>query len=108
MEDKVLSGPEVSFQLVLHAGNSRNYSIEALRCLMANDAEGAEENMKLAEDELTASHALEAQLLQRYAGGEKVDMDIFLVHANDHLTMAIMMQELVNELRPLIEKVSSI
>jgi|GEM_PF-109313 len=100
---------EISFQMVLHAGNARSLFIESLRLLISgNDNAEAKKKYDEGAAELVEAHKQESLFMAKYGNHEEVEMDIFLVHANDHLSMATTMQELCCELKPLIETVNSI
>jgi len=89
---------EISFQLILHAGNSRSSSMEALE--MARNARFAEAEEKLteAEDELHQAHESQTKLLVDEARGIEFRPNILLIHAQDHFTAAMLNLDLSREL----------
>lgn len=52
----------------------------------------AEELLKSAEEKLNQSHVAQFDLIQKEAEGERVPVNIILVHAQDHVTMAIIVR----------------
>lgn len=90
-------GYEVAFELILHAGNSKSSSLMAIDKAREFEFEEAEELLKAARTELKEAHLVQTGLIQGVARGEETQLNIILVHAQDHLTMAMMMVEQANE-----------
>lgn len=81
---------ELAFQIIVHAGESRSLSSEAMDSAENFDFDKAEELLKKANDEFLECHQVQTDLLTKEANGEKADINIILVHSQDHLTMATM------------------
>ena len=79
---------EIAFGVIMHAGDSKSYSMEAVTCAEKGDFEGAEEKLKLADQELRAAHETQTDLLQQEALGKKTELSLLMVHAQDHYSMA--------------------
>lgn len=88
-----MSGTDQAFQIILHAGNSRSSSVMAEDAAEEFDFEEAEKQLKEAADELNQAHLIQTELIQEETRGNKVDMNIIMVHAQDHLTMASLEME---------------
>ncbi len=88
---------ETSFGLILNAGNSKSNSLMAIEAAREFDFEEAEELIKKAEEDLHLAHETQTELIQKEAGGEKSEVNIILVHAQDHLTTAMIMIEQARE-----------
>lgn len=84
---------EIAFELILHAGNSRSQSILAVREAEAGNFEKAEEHLKEAENELRLAHDIQTDLLQKEAEGDTHEISILMIHAQDHLAMAMSQKE---------------
>lgn len=84
---------EIAFGLILHAGNSRSQSIQAVREAENGNFARAEECMKAAEEELHLAHEVQTELLQKEAGGDAMTINLIMVHAQDHLAMAMSQKE---------------
>lgn len=84
---------EIAFGLILHAGNARSQSIQAVKEAEKGDFTQAEECMKTAREELHQAHEIQTGLLQEEAGGDKKELNLLMVHAQDHLAMAMSQQE---------------
>lgn len=88
---------EMSFGLILNAGNSKSKSLMAIESAREFDFEEAENLVKDAESDLKMAHQTQTDLIQGEARGEKSEINIILVHAQDHLTTAMIMIDQAKE-----------
>ena len=84
--------------IIINAGDCKNHAYMALSKVNEGEYEEAEQEMQLANDALAKAHDAQTEMLQKEAGGEKVDFSILFVHAQDHLMTSILAKELVTEL----------
>ena len=96
---------QISFQLILHAGNSKSFSMEAVKLAYDNHFNEAALKIEDANKELTIAHKSQYDLLSDYSSGRGVDLDILLVHAQDHVTSAALMLDLAKEIINLNKKI---
>lgn len=89
---------EIAFQLIMEAGNSKAESMSAIQAARQGDMEQANLFLKNAETEMRKAHQLQIDMIQEEAAGKPVDVNIILVHAQDHLTMAIMARDMAEEM----------
>ena len=54
--------------------------------------------MKQGEDELLKAHEIQTKMLQDEAGGNKHEVTLLMVHAQDHLMNASLAQDLISEI----------
>ncbi|MDO4328818.1 MAG: PTS lactose/cellobiose transporter subunit IIA [Lachnospiraceae bacterium] len=87
-----------AFQMIMNAGNSRSKSMEALEAARNYDFELARVCLKEAEDELHQAHEAQTEMISAEAGGNAVEVNIILVHSQDHLTMAMMARDFAEEM----------
>ena len=59
---------QVVFQIILHAGDARNYAMEALRLARSKNYTEAKEFLKKSKEELSKAHHAQTTLLQEEAG----------------------------------------
>lgn len=85
------------FEIILYAGNSQSASLMALESAREKDFNNAEEQLSIARNELHKAHQVQTNLLQAFAGGEKKEIDVLMVHAQDHLTMASILRTISEE-----------
>ena len=82
---------------------TRGYAIFAEN--MLETAQGvAEEKLKESNDELLKAHQSQTHLLQEYAGGKEINVEIIMVHAQDHLMTTMTLREVALEMLNLYKK----
>ncbi|WP_020062942.1 PTS lactose/cellobiose transporter subunit IIA [Bacillus sp. 123MFChir2] len=93
-----------AFHLILHGGNARSSAMEAIQFAKQGQLSEADGKLQEADSELKEAHRLQTALIQREAGGEKVELTLLFVHAQDHLMNAMTMRELASEFVDLYRK----
>ncbi|HEK9101257.1 PTS lactose/cellobiose transporter subunit IIA [Bacillus pfraonensis] len=96
-----------AFHLILHGGNARSSAMEAIDYAKRGEFQEAEAKLQEALQELQEAHRLQTDLIQREAGGEKTEITLLMVHAQDHLMNAITVKELASEFVALYKKMSA-
>lgn len=81
---------ESSLQIILHAGNAKSSALMAIDAAAEGDYDEADRLLKEAQEEMTQAHKVQFGFTNAEANGQPVDINIILIHAEDHLTMAIM------------------
>lgn len=81
---------ELAFNIIVHAGESRSLSSEAMDASENYDFEKAEELLQKANEEFLKCHEVQTDMLTREANGEENEINVILIHSQDHLTMATM------------------
>ena len=81
---------ELAFNIIVHAGESRSLSSEAMDAAEDYNFEKAEDLLKQANEEFLKCHEIQTNMLTKEANGEKNDLNVILIHSQDHLTMATM------------------
>lgn len=99
---------EDSFQLILHAGNSKSSSMEAIMFARSGSFEAAAERVEDAKKELHKAHVIQTQLLVKESQGVKANPNMLMVHAQDHLNAAIVNLDISQELIFLYQEIQSI
>ncbi|MCD7908662.1 MAG: PTS lactose/cellobiose transporter subunit IIA [Clostridium sp.] len=94
MDDTKYAG---AFQIIMNAGNSKSAFLMAIEAAKDGDMEEAQARLKEAETEMRAAHQAQIDMIQQEAAGNPVDVNIILVHAQDHLTMAILAKDLAEQ-----------
>lgn len=89
---------EIIFTIILHAGNARAEAYEALRAAQAGDFDKAAEHLRQAEEEVSAAHRVQADMIQQEAQGNKVEITLLFVHAQDHLMTALSEKNLIENM----------
>jgi len=97
---------DLSFQLILHSGNARSLAMEALLEAKRGDFHKASNLMENADGEFVKAHRFQTDLIQAEAKGDKYDVPILLVHAQDHLMNALTVKDLIREFIALYQKLN--
>lgn len=99
---------ENAMQIILHAGNAKSAALMAIDAAAEGDFEQAEANLKEAQEEIHEAHGVQFGLIQGEANGTPVEVNIILVHAQDHLSMAFMASDMAERLVALYRRVSEL
>lgn len=83
---------------IIAAGNAKSCSMMAIKEARAGNAEKARELLDQADQDSLTAHRSQTDLLVMEAKGNPVPVNIILVHAQDHLTGAILTRDLAGEL----------
>ncbi len=78
----------ICFEIISAVGAARSFFIEAIENAKNRDFEAAEANMKSGDEMFLQGHHAHAKLVQQEANGDKVDVVLLLVHAEDQLMSA--------------------
>lgn len=92
----------VSFKLILHAGNSKSKSAQSIAMSKQRKFKEAEILIEDAKEELMIAHNEQTKLITSELKNEGVNLNMLLVHAQDHISGAgiyIYMAEEVLDLR---------
>lgn len=86
-----------AFQIILNAGDSKSASYLAVEAAREFRFEEAGNHLAEAEAKMRLAHQAQIDMIQQEAKGEPVEVNIILVHAQDHLTMAMMARDQAGE-----------
>lgn len=89
---------EIIMNLIVHSGEVRSYSMEAIQCAKKGNIVEAQELIKKAEVELSKAHSVQTSLIQKEASGEKTEVSLLMVHAQDHLMTSMTLKTLAVEI----------
>lgn len=103
MEETVLM--ESIMGLIVHSGNTKSECMEAIQLAKKGQIQEAKEKIQLANDSLIEAHHSQTALLSQEARGEKVEVSMLLIHAQDHLMNAITFRDLAIEMIELYERI---
>lgn len=102
MDEKII---EISFNIIAHAGDAKGLAFEAIREAKAGNIESAREKIVESKDVMVKAHRFQTELIQNEASGNKTEMSVILVHAQDHLMNAMNFQQLAEEFIDLYERI---
>ena len=99
---------EIVFEIILHGGNARALAYDALNAAEKGDFQQAKIHLKEAEEEIGLAHRIQTALIQKEAGGEKTEVSLLFVHAQDHLMTAISEKDLIIRMIKLYERLAKV
>lgn len=99
---------KISVELIMHAGNSKSSSMEAIELARAGNISEADMKMNEAYEELVIAQKLQTKLLKKTSKIDSLYPDMLLVHAEDHLSGAQTQLEMSKEIINLHEQIQEI
>lgn len=98
----------VAFNIILFSGNARSLIHEAMECMRNDQFEQAKEKLEEADQELVQAHQAQTDLLQAFSRGTIIEIQIIMVHAQDHLMTTMTLLEVAKEMKHLYKKLSKL
>ncbi len=89
---------EIAMMLIMNSGTARSLAMEAMEAARDKDFEKAQQLMDEAEQALSEAHKTQTELIQSEAKGEKPELSILLIHAQDHLMTSILAKDMAKEI----------
>ena len=80
---------QISFEIISDAGDARSKALQSIKASNGYKFEEAENLLITAKENLKKAHKTQTKLIQREANNEKIEMNVVLVHSQDHFSMAI-------------------
>jgi len=88
----------IIMNLIVGAGSAKSCAMEAIRLAKEGSFKEADESLEKANEELANAHHTQTDLIQQAAKGEKIEINLFMVHAQDHIMTAILAKDLAAEI----------
>ena len=101
MNEKIF---ELSFEIIGYAGNAKGMAFEAISKAKNGNIEEARALLKESKAEVNKAHKCQTELIQQEALGNKTDVSVVLIHAQDHLMNTMNYQMLADEIIDIHEK----
>ena len=95
---------QVIMGLIMNSGNAKSSAMEAIQHAKKQEIEVANKLMEESESELGKAHSTQTELIQGEARGEKTELSLLMVHAQDHLMTATTFKDLAKEFIELYER----
>jgi len=97
---------EVAMGLIAGAGDSRSYCMEAIELAREGGFSEARGLVKKAVDAMIETHGVQTDLIRAEMEGSGEPVSLLMVHAQDHLNLALIMRDLAEEFIALYERIS--
>ncbi|WP_238902810.1 MULTISPECIES: PTS lactose/cellobiose transporter subunit IIA [unclassified Clostridium] len=88
----------IAMNIIANSGEARSLAFRALDEAKKGNYDEAEILMKSSKDSALEAHKVQTELLVSEADGEKADINVLLIHSQDHLMTSILAQELIKEI----------
>ena len=85
---------DVIIQIIVHGGDARVKSMTAIQMARKGEFEKARSLIIEAKEAVSKAHHVQTNLIQSEVRGEKCDVSLLMVHAQDHLMNAMTVKEL--------------
>ena len=96
---------ESLIEIISLSGEVKKKFLEAVKHAKNNEPEQAAEVYEKADDKLIKAHLKQTELINKEAGGEKLESSLMLTHAQDHLMTAILLKDMAKEFMDLYQKI---
>lgn len=96
---------EIIMNLIIHSGEARSYAMEAMQLAKTGDIEEAKNLIEKSAVQLGEAHKSQTALIQGEAGGDKAEISMLLIHAQDHLMTTMTLKDLANEIVDLYQRI---
>ncbi|MCL2163238.1 MAG: PTS lactose/cellobiose transporter subunit IIA [Oscillospiraceae bacterium] len=88
----------IIMNLIVDAGSAKSYAMEAIRLAKEGSFTEADEFLENANSELAKAHHTQTDLIQQAAKGEEIEINLFMVHAQDHIMTSMLAKDLAAEI----------
>ena len=97
----------IAFEFIVNSGDARSQIHQSFAAMKKGEFDKATESLKGAEQSLLNAHRTQTKLLQENAQGKVLNLDILMIHAQDHLMTTILLQEIAQEMLELYQRIDS-
>ena len=88
----------IAMTIIAHAGEALDKAFQALDEAKKGNFDQAKVLLKESEAESTAAHRSQTELLVAEANDKKLEINVLLIHSQDHLMTSMMAQQLIKEM----------
>lgn len=97
---------QIVMELVVHGGDARSKALEAVASAGEGNFEEAKEKMNACEAALNKAHNVQTQLIQDEINGNKTEITLLVIHAQDHLMNAMTVRDLAVKMIEMYQKIN--
>lgn len=88
----------IAFDLIFHSGSARTIIHESFAEMRTLNFTVAKDKLNEANEFILKAHQVQTKLLSDYANGKNIELEIILIHAQDHLMNTMTLQEVALEM----------
>lgn len=93
-----MNNEEIVVEIIVHSGQVRSLSMEAVQEAKKRDFDKAQKLLEEANLEFSKAHKVQTDLIQKEVSGEKTELSLLMVHAQDHLMTGLTVKEFAEEI----------
>ncbi len=94
----------LSFGIIANAGDSRSFAFQALDAAKEGNFEEADRLLEKSDEAADKAHKAQTDLLFAEMNGDHKNVNVLLVHSQDHLMTAMLANQLIREMIDLYRK----
>ncbi|MFX3619549.1 MAG: PTS lactose/cellobiose transporter subunit IIA [Sporolactobacillus sp.] len=88
---------QFAMQLIANGGNARSSALEAIDLCKAGNFTGADDKLKESDESLKIAHNIQTQMLTNEARGNRIQINLLVIHSQDHLMNAITIRDIAGQ-----------
>lgn len=96
---------QIVMGIIMAGGNAKAHAVEAITDAKKGDFTEAEKKLEEANQAIVDAHNTQTEMLTAEARGEHTPIDLYMVHAQDHLMTGITFVDLAKEIVEVYKKV---
>lgn len=96
---------QIVMGIIMAGGNAKAHAVEAIAAAKKGDFTEAEKKLEEANQAIVDAHNTQTEMLTAEARGEHTPIDLYMVHAQDHLMTGITFVDLAKEIVEVYKKV---
>ena len=98
----------IAMKIIASAGDGKAMAFEALDEVKKGNFDKAKELLEQSEHVALEAHKAQTALIVDEANGNKAEVNVLLVHSQDHLMTGMLAQEMIREMIIMYEKMDEI
>lgn len=95
---------EISFLMIAAIGEAKSFIMNSITRASEGQFEEARELLALSNEKIVAAHEKHFGLIQKEAQGEKIELGLLFIHAEDQLMTTSLLKDLATQLVIMYEK----
>ena len=96
---------QIVMGIIMAGGNAKAHAVEAITAAKKGDFTEAEKKLEEANQAIVDAHNTQTEMLTAEARGEHTPIDLYMVHAQDHLMTGVTFVDLAKEIVEVYKKV---
>jgi PTS system cellobiose-specific IIA component len=104
----ILNTEQIVFSIISFSGSARSHVFEALKEVKKGNMAQAAALLSAADHELKEAHAVQTDIIQQEAAGIEMNVNLLMVHAQDHLMTSMLARDLADEIVYLNKEINQI